>query len=270
MRAHLFVDVPLIAAGVSLAPTYGLAPVAWLAGAAVAIHAWGVMNPRSSLYLPVWWRLPRGSPQVALTFDDGPDLETTPAVLDLLAKHGQRATFFVVGEHVRRHPELVRRMAAEGHALGLHSDTHSRWFACWGPGRVRRDLEACTAAIAAATGAPPPRLFRPPVGIKNPIIGFIAGRLGLRAVTWTGRAFDTGSAPVEAIVARLERGLQPGNILLLHDGSEPARPRDRRSCVSALARLLPLMAERGLRSAAIAVAERGIAAGQAQETATQA
>lgn len=268
MRAHLFVDVPLLAVGVSLAPTYGLAPLAWLAGAAVAIHAWGVMNPRSSLYLPVWWRLPRGSPQVALTFDDGPDPETTPAVLDLLAKYGQRATFFVVGEHVCRHPALVRRLVAEGHALGLHSNTHSRWFACWGPGRVRRDLTACAEAIAAATGTPPPRLFRPPVGIKNPVIGFVAGHLDLRAVTWTVRGFDTGPAPVSAIVARLERGLRPGNILLLHDGSEPARPRDRRVCVEALARLLPLMAERGLCSAAIIIAESGIAADPTREPGT--
>ncbi len=260
MRGHLLVDVPLVAACVSLFPLYGLQPLLWATPLATAIHAWGVVNPRSSLYLPVWWRLPAGSPDVALTFDDGPHPEVTPRVLDLLAGAKQRATFFVIGENVRRHPALVRRIVDEGHAVGLHSDAHSWWFNCWPPSRVRRDLERCAASIADATGQPAPTLFRPPVGLKNPMVGFIAGRLGLTTVTWSARGLDTGSSPADVVLARLERGLAPRAILALHDGCEPLRPRSRELCPAVLAPLLEHMRECGLRSVALAAAARGITA----------
>ena len=261
MRGHLLVDVPFMAAAISLAPVYGLAPLAWLSAAAVGIHAWGVVNPRSSLYMPVWWRLPAGSDGVALTFDDGPHPERTPAVLDLLARHGQRATFFVIGENVRRHPALTRRIVDEGHAIGLHSDQHSWLFNCWPPGRVRRDLERCAAAIAEATGRPAPTLFRPPVGLKNPIVGFVTGRMRLRTVTWSCRGLDTGSADVERVTARLLSGLRPRAILGMHDGAEPSRPRPGMLCPEVLGRLLPVMRERGLVSRPLVAVERGIALG---------
>ncbi len=261
MRGHLLVDVPFMAAAVSLTPVYGVAPLAWLTVAAVGIHAWGVVHPRSSLYMPVWWQLPAGSTAMALTFDDGPHPERTPAVLDLLADHDQRATFFVIGENVRRHPALVRRILDEGHALGLHSDQHSWWFNCWPPGRVRRDLERCGDAIAEATGQPPPRLFRPPVGLKNPIVGFVVGSMRLRTVTWSCRGLDTGIASTEQVLARLLKGLRPGAILGLHDGAEPERPRPGTLCPEVLARLLPVMRERGLSSRPLVPTERGIAVG---------
>lgn len=260
MRGHLLIDVPLVAACVSLFPLYGLQPLLWATPLASAIHAWGVVNPRSSLYLPVWWRLPAGSPDVALTFDDGPHPETTPRVLDLLAAAGQKATFFLIGENVRRHPALVKRMVDEGHAVGLHSHSHSWLFNCWPPGPVRRDLEACASAIADATGRAAPTLFRPPVGLKNPVVGFVAGRLGLTAVTWSTRGLDTGGAPAAAVLARLERGLVPRAILTLHDGCEPRHPRPREQCLAVLAPLLERLRERGLRSVALApAAGRGIA-----------
>jgi peptidoglycan/xylan/chitin deacetylase (PgdA/CDA1 family) len=257
MRGHLLVDVPLVAACVSLFPLYGLLPLAWATPFAVGIHAWGVVDPRSSLYLPVWWRLPAGSPDVALTFDDGPHPEVTPRVLDQLAAAGQKATFFVIGENVRRAPALVRRMLDEGHAVGLHSHTHSWLFNCWPPGRVQRDLEACAAAVAEAGGRPAPTLFRPPVGLKNPVVGFVAGRLGLTTVTWSVRGLDTGGAPPKAVLARLERGLAPRAILTLHDGCEPRHPRPREQCLAVLSPLLERLRERGLRSVALAPAAAG-------------
>jgi peptidoglycan/xylan/chitin deacetylase (PgdA/CDA1 family) len=261
MRGHLLVDVPLMAAAISLAPVHGLAPLAWITAAAVGIHTWGVIDPRSSLYLPVWWRLPAGHGGVALTFDDGPHPQRTPAVLDLLAEYRQRATFFLIGENVRRHPALARRILDEGHAIGLHSDRHSWWFNCWPPGRVRNDLERCAATIADATGRPPPLLFRPPVGLKNPVVGFVAGSMGLRTVTWSCRGFDTGSASVAQVTARLIAGLRPRAILGLHDGAEPERPRPGSLCPEVLAQLLPAMRERGLASGPLVVAGRGIAVG---------
>jgi peptidoglycan/xylan/chitin deacetylase (PgdA/CDA1 family) len=260
MRGHLLVDVPMAAAAISLYPSYGLEPLAWLAGASFLIHSWGVINPRSSLYLPVHWRLPAGSPGLALTFDDGPDPETTPRILDLLAEHRQLATFFLIGEHVRKHGALVRRMVAEGHAVGLHSFGHSRLVNLWPPWLVRRDLEDCGRAIADASGQPPPRLYRPVVGLKNPVIGFVAGKLKLCAVTWSCRALDTGASDPETVLARLRRGLQPRAILVMHDGSEPRRPQDRALAVSVLGRLLPELSTRGLSSGALVVTERAISA----------
>jgi peptidoglycan/xylan/chitin deacetylase (PgdA/CDA1 family) len=265
MRGHLLVDVPMVSAAISLYPSYGLAPVAWLTAASLLIHSWGVINPRSSLYLPVHWRLPRGCPAVALTFDDGPNPEATPRILDLLAEHRQQATFFLIGEHVRRHPQLVRRMLAEGHAIGLHSDSHSRLVNCWPPHLVRRDLESCAAAIGEASGQPPPLLYRPVVGLKNPVIGFVAGRLGLVAVTWSCRALDTTAIDAGRVVARLTRGLAARAILVMHDGFEPRRANDRTIAVAVARELLIELARRQLRSVALAVDGRRLGVAKSAE-----
>jgi peptidoglycan-N-acetylglucosamine deacetylase len=258
MRRHLLVDVPLIAAAVSLAPVYGVTPLLYVTGIASAIHTWGVLNPRSSLYMPVWWRLPRNSPAVALTFDDGPHPETTPRVLDALAAHQQRATFFIIGENVRRYPAIVRRIINEGHRVGLHSDQHSWLFNCWPQHLVRRDLLACANTIADCSGQPAPRLFRPPIGLKNPIVGSVAGQLQLRTVTWSCRALDTGNKSVPNIVTRVKKGLRPRAIITMHDGHEPSRPRDTLRCVNALNEILLFMKENTLISRALQADEHGI------------
>jgi peptidoglycan-N-acetylglucosamine deacetylase len=258
MRGHLIVDVPLIAAAVSLAPVYGWLPLVYITGIASGIHTWGVVNPRSSLYMPVWWRLPRDCSDVALTFDDGPHPEITPRLLDLLATHQQRATFFLIGENVRRHPHVVRRIVSEGHSIGLHSDGHSWAFNCWPPHLVRRDLERCSATIADTIGQAPPILFRPPVGLKNPIVGFVVGQLGLRTVTWSCRGLDTGKSPAATIIQRLKRGLQPRAILTLHDGHEPNRPKDRQVCLTVVEQLMPLMKNLALSSQALMPGNTGI------------
>ncbi len=232
VRGHLLVDVPLAALAIASAPAVGwLAPAA-AAACAAAMHAWGVADPRSSLYMPVWWRLPRGCKELALTFDDGPNPEVTPRLLDALARQGLSATFFLIGAHVARHPELARRIRAAGHAIGLHSHSHSRWFNCWGPARLAADLADCQAAISDATGEPPPTLFRPPVGLKNPMVGATSLRMGLCAVTWSARGRDTTTADPARIIARLAPALRPRAIVLLHDGHEPGRAGDRSACVA--------------------------------------
>ena len=251
VRAHLLFDAPVI--GFALSAAY--AGFDWVVPAAgvmaAAVHTWGLMDPRASFYLPVTWRLPAGDPGIALTFDDGPHPEITPQVLDLLAAAGQRATFFCIGEHVVRHPDLVRRIVAEGHALGLHSHGHSRWFNTWMPARVRADLVRAQEVMAEATGAPAPRLFRPPVGLKNPMVAIVVAELGLRTVTWSCRGLDTTLPAPEVLHRRLIAGLYPRAIMLLHDGHEPQRPADRTRCVQALTALLPEMATRGLVSRAL-------------------
>lgn len=253
MRPHLFVDVPLMAGSVALLAGGLPWAAAGCALAGAGMHAWAVVHPRSRLYLPVVWRLPTTTLVVALTFDDGPDPEVTPRLLDLLAAHGARATFFVIGVHARAHGALLRRMRDEGHTLGLHSDAHSRWFNTWMAGHVVRDLEANAAAIADATGVAPPRLFRPPVGLKNPQVAEAVRRLCLQCVTWTARGRDTGTAAPATVVARLRRGLVPGGILTLHDGHEPGRPARRDTCLAALPLVLTELRERSLRPCALGV-----------------
>jgi len=242
LRPHLLVDAPLAAAALSLGAAWGAGlPLAALTAGTLALHAWASVSPRSNYYLRVHWRLPAGETGYALTFDDGPHPEHTPAVLDLLAAHGARATFFVIGAHVRQHGALVRRIRAAGHALGLHSDGHSRWFNCWPTRQVRADLDRCRQTIADASGEAPPVLFRPPVGLKNPIVADVVSELGLIPVTWSARAWDTRGATAERIAVRLKLAARPRAIVLLHDGHEPAYAGSRAATVAGLALALPQM-----------------------------
>ena len=261
MRPQPWIDGSLLVAAAALAAAPGaaaLAPYAPL-GAIALLHAWGAAVPRSGYFLRVHWRLPPGCPGLALTFDDGPHPEITPRLLDLLAAARQQATFFVIGEHVRSHGALLRRMLAEGHAIGLHSDRHDRFLAARGTATVRRDLERCAAAIADATGRPPPRLFRPPIGIKSPSVAAAAAQLGLRTVTWSCRGLDgVAHADPARVLARLARGIAPRAILTLHDGHEPGRPRDRSACLAVAAELLPLLVRAGLPSRALAATADGL------------
>ena len=154
-------------------------------------------------------------PAAALTFDDGPDPETTPALLDLLARHGAKATFFLIGRRVARHPGLVARIAAEGHAIGNHSWDHPAL-----PGlshaQVMDQLRRTTAAITAAAGAPP-RLMRPPYGDQSPGSRLAARRLGLQVVAWSVVGADWSDDDGATVAARVLDGLHPGAIVLLHD-----------------------------------------------------
>jgi len=240
IRPHVVADAVLAGATLGVAAGLGIGwPLAALGLANGALQTWAIVNPRSSWYLPVHWQLPSDHHGWALTFDDGPHPEHTPRILDQLAEYGHHATFFVIGAHVERHPALMRRIRAEGHAVGLHSQRHHRCFNLWPRRQVLNDLQRCAAVIAEATGEPPPRLFRPPVGLKNPLIGDVARQLDLLMVTWSARVWDTRGAASETIARRLERAVQPRAIVLMHDGHEPAHPGDRSATVAALQAVLP-------------------------------
>ncbi|MGE0734743.1 MAG: polysaccharide deacetylase family protein [Alphaproteobacteria bacterium] len=218
MRSHLFIDLPLLGAAHALAPSLGGGAYAAAAAAIAGVNAFAAWHPRGQLYFDVWWRLPADAGGVALTFDDGPHPEVTPRVLDLLAARDMQATFFVVGQNARRHPALLRRMAAEGHAIGLHSDTHDYRYALWSRARVTRDIEKCRAAVVDAVGVAP-TMFRPPLGLRNPLIGGAANAFGLATVLWTAGGRDRGRGVRAA--ARIARRATPGAIVLLHDGTAP-------------------------------------------------
>jgi peptidoglycan-N-acetylglucosamine deacetylase len=207
------------AAGVALLP--GVWP--WALGAVLADHltltAAGLI-PRARLLGVNWTRLPGAAAargEVAITIDDGPDPEVTPAVLALLERHGVRATFFCVGERVSRFPQLAREIVARGHAIENHSEHHLHRFSLLGPRGLRAEVATAQASIGAVTGATP-RYFRAPAGLRNPFLEPVLARLGLTLVSWTRRGFDTVSVDAARVLARLTRGLAAGDILLLHDG----------------------------------------------------
>lgn len=198
--------------------------------------------PRGRVVGPNLTRLPAAAAarrEVSLNFDDGPDPDVTPRVLDLLDHHGARASFFCVGEKAAAHPEIVREIARRGHSVENHSNHHSWGFACCGMDRLRREVEGAQAVITRITGRAP-GFFRAPAGFRSPLLDPVLARSGLHYVSWTRRGFDTVDGDAAAVLGRLTRGLAAGDVLLLHDGGR-ARTRDGEPVVLAV---LPALLER--------------------------
>jgi peptidoglycan-N-acetylglucosamine deacetylase len=182
---------------------------------------------------------------VALTFDDGPHAEGTPAVLELLQAAGVQATFFLVGEQVERRPALAERIAAAGHELGVHCYRH-RSLLRLGPRQTREDLHRAAAAIEDVAGRPL-RLYRPPYGVLNAAALSTARREGWQAWLWrrAGRDWQARATP-ESIAARLVRRLRSGDVLLLHDSDAYSAPDSWRRTAAALPLVLDRLAAGGL------------------------
>ncbi len=158
---------------------------------------------------------------VALTFDDGPDPRSTPALLELLRMEKVPAAFFCIGKKVESDPELAARIVREGHLLENHSYAHSNFTNFYSTARLQAELVQTQAVVEKASGVSP-KYFRPPVGLSNPGTFRAARNLNLQVIGWTIRSLDTVIASPDKIVARVKRGLQPGAIILLHDGNIPA------------------------------------------------
>jgi peptidoglycan/xylan/chitin deacetylase (PgdA/CDA1 family) len=237
--------VHLLALGVWLAD-HSLWP--WSLAAIVLNHvlvAAGGLLPRSRLLGPNWTRLPAAAGGVALTIDDGPDPQVTPAVLDLLAQHGVRATFFCIGERVARYPELARRIAREGHEIGNHTEHHRYIFSLFGRKAMRREIAQAQASINSVCQVLP-RFFRAPAGLRNPFLQPCLAELGLQLASWTRRGYDTVNADAEAVLARLTRNLAAGDILLLHDGCAARTKEGIPVILDVLPRLLPILVRQRL------------------------
>jgi peptidoglycan-N-acetylglucosamine deacetylase len=181
----------------------------------------GAAIPQLSFYGPFVCRGPGSRRWVALTFDDGPDARSTPELLEVLRESGVTATFFCVGHRVAANPDLAARIVREGHLLGNHSYVHSRLTNIFSLARLQADLESAQAAIEQATGMSP-RWFRPPIGLSNPRVFRVARLLELTMVGWSAGGLDTQLTEPDQIVARIARRLEPGAIILLHDGNIPA------------------------------------------------
>lgn len=218
----------------------GLA-AAGLAAAGLAAH--GTWHRNSSVFGPVLSRLPGDEPRASITFDDGPNPVATPLVLDALARQDVRATFFVLGRHADRWPELVRRMADEGHQLGNHGYYHRKLHRRT-PGYVRDDLTRGADAIERAAGVRP-RHFRAPHGFRSPWVTPIAASLGERTIGWSLGVWDSARPGADEIVRRALVGMRAGSILLLHDGDGYDAMGDRTQTAEALPGIIDGLRARG-------------------------
>jgi peptidoglycan-N-acetylglucosamine deacetylase len=195
-----------------------------LAAASIGVVAYGTFAPRSTLFGPVISRArPTVRSAVALTFDDGPAPDSTDAILDILRREKVFATFFVIGRYAAQHPTLLRRVHDEGHLIGNHTFDHSR-LGMFSGRRYWVDQVRRTNDLVRELTGQTPALFRPPMGFKCPPVMYGASANECRVVTWTRRAFDGVQASPRSIIQNLT-GAESGEILLLHDGRDPASRR---------------------------------------------
>jgi len=180
-----------------------------------------VLWPRGSLLGPNLTRLPASAVrrrEISLTFDDGPDPEVTPRVLELLDRYHAKASFFCIGERAAAEPQLVKEIAHRGHSVENHSYHHNHAFALFGVSRLGREVDAAQAIVSSLTGSPP-LFFRAPAGFYSPLLDPVLASRRLTYVSWTRRGFDAVSPDPKLILRRLTQGLAAGDILLLHDSA---------------------------------------------------
>ena len=243
----------------------GASPTTWTwALAAVAANqaliGGAVMWPRSTWIGENIRRLPPSSvanKEIALTFDDGPDPDITPRVMDLLDATGQKASFYVVGERAMKYPRVIQDIVKRGHAVENHSHRHTNSFAFYPSSLLHRELNAAQQAIADAAGSLP-RFFRAPMGFRTPFLDPVIARLGLHYTSWTRRGFDSTAKTPAPVLQRLVTGLQAGDILLLHDGSMFSGRRERAIVLEILPDLLKKISASGLKSVALRHAYRDV------------
>lgn len=203
--------------------------------------AWAALSPESQIFGKTLVAPPRVE-EFALTFDDGPNPEATPRLLEVLEHAGVRATFFLIGEFVRQCPELVREISAAGHLVGNHTMTHP-WLVWQTERRIREELSGASAAIEDVLGERV-RYFRPPHGARRPVVLEVAREMGMVPVQWNVICGDWNPIGVDGIVARAVRGVERNRRrgfatnVVLHDGGQEKLGAARMDTVRATERLL--------------------------------
>ena len=156
---------------------------------------------------------------ISLTFDDGPDKEYTPQVLELLKKYNFKATFFLIGNKIEKNQELVEEIINQGHTIGNHTFSHSNNFGFLKTNEVIKDLKKANGIIEKFQDIKL-NLYRPAFGVTNPRISKAVKELKLKPIGWSVRSLDTTQDSKEKIVSRVTEKLKKGDIVLLHDTSE--------------------------------------------------
>jgi peptidoglycan-N-acetylglucosamine deacetylase len=185
----------------------------------------------------------RGSKQIALTYDDGPNDPHTLKLLDVLAKHSVRATFFMIGRYVRQRPDLARAVAQAGHVIGNHTFTHPLLI-FESAARMRMQLVDCQQVLEDTVGEHS-NLFRPPFGGRRPATLRVARALGLETVMWNVTGYDWNAPPAAVIEKKVARQMRGGEVVLLHDGGHRAMGADRAQTVIATDNLIRRCKDQG-------------------------
>jgi peptidoglycan-N-acetylglucosamine deacetylase len=206
------------------------------ATAALATAGYQSMAPTGQWYGRTFTGLPRGTKQLALTYDDGPNDPHTLRLLEVLAKHNVRATFFLIGRHAEDRPELVSEIAKAGHVIGNHTFSHPV-LSFRSALEIRGELLRCQAILHDAIGKHS-NLFRPPFGGRRPAVLRIARKLGLEPVMWNVTGFDWTAPPSAVIEQKVAKQIRGGDVILLHDGGHKQMGADRSQTVIATDHLI--------------------------------
>ncbi len=207
-----------------------------VATAALAAAGYQSMAPTGQWYGRTFTGVARGTKQLALTYDDGPNEPHTLRLLQVLAKHEVRATFFLVGRYVQQHPAIVREIVNAGHVVGNHTFTHPL-LTFKSAAEIRQQLSDCRSAIEDALGKSS-NLFRPPFGGRRPAVLRIARELGLEPVMWNVTGFDWNAPSAAVIEQKVAKQIRGGDVILLHDGGHKEMGADRSQTVLATDHLI--------------------------------
>ena len=211
-----------------------------LAGVAVSAAALSAgyqsMAPTGQWYGRTFTSLARGTKQLALTYDDGPNDPHTLRLLEGLAKHNVRATFFLIGRYVQQRPDIVREVVKAGHVIGNHTFTHPL-LTFKTAAEVRKELSECRSAIQDAVGEHS-NLFRPPFGGRRPAVLHVARDLGLEPIMWNVTGYDWNAPPAAVIEKKVSSQMRGGDVILLHDGGHKQMGADRSQTVLATDHLI--------------------------------
>jgi len=212
------------------------AALAGAAAVAAVTAGYQSMAPTGQWYGRTFTGLARGTKQIALTYDDGPNDPHTMRLLEVLARHDVHATFFLIGRYVKQRPEIVREIVQAGHIIGNHTFTHPL-LSLKSATEIREELSACRAAVQDATGDHS-SLFRPPFGGRRPATLRIARELGLQPVMWNVTGYDWNAPPAAVIEQKVSSQIRGGDVILLHDGGHKDMGADRAQTVQATDNLI--------------------------------
>jgi peptidoglycan/xylan/chitin deacetylase (PgdA/CDA1 family) len=221
-----------------------LGPVlAGTAAAAAVAAGYQSMAPTGQWYGRTFTGLPRGTKQIALTYDDGPNDPHTLRLLEVFAKHGVHATFFLIGRYVQQRPDVVREIVKAGHVVGNHTFTHPLLI-FKSTTEVRKELSDCRSALHDAVGEHSD-LFRPPFGGRRPAVLGIVRELGFQPVMWNVTGYDWNAPPSAVIERKVVKQIRGGDVILLHDGGHKQLGADRSQTVLATENLIKRYKQEG-------------------------
>lgn len=222
--------------------------IEWALAAVFVMYAahslYGGLVPQSQVFGPIFRGCSGAGRAVALTFDDGPHPAATRQIMDILEAYGALGTFFVIGRHAEAYPEIVREIVRRGHEVGNHTQTHPWLMALALFRKTRDEIENCQETIHRIAGHRP-RLYRQPIGFKNPLLFRQLRLSGLTAIGWQVRGFDSLASDSGPVIRRILRRVRKGGIIALHDGCDTEMDRDRTATVEALSAVLDRLVREG-------------------------